>query len=271
MSKIFLSHTSTDKAFVRKLAADLRNYGHTVWMDEAEINTRDSLIREVSDGIDAIDYIAAVLSGASIGTNWVEKELKTATTRPFKGKWVPVLPLIIEQVALPAFLEGKDCTDFSDPGEYKVKLQQLLDSLGDSKLVTPADYKALQIIQKELIRTKEIIDLHRIVSKKPVDYSVLSTRSAELQELIASENEEFPEYAPINNVYAFQMKEFLVTNGVMMNAIGRTLRRGWRVIEVYMNYCDQWADLERMYYAYNEMIQAQIAITPVPEPPLYKY
>ncbi len=58
MSKVFLSHSSVDKPFARKLAADLRANGHTVWIDEAEIIMRffDWKIRE---GIDDVDFVAA--------------------------------------------------------------------------------------------------------------------------------------------------------------------------------------------------------------------
>lgn len=66
MSKVFLSHTSKDKPFVRKLANDLRSYGHTVWIDEAEINIGDSLINKIRDGLDSVDFVAAILSKESI-------------------------------------------------------------------------------------------------------------------------------------------------------------------------------------------------------------
>lgn len=38
MSKVFLSHNHADKPFTRRLANDLRQAGHSVWIDEAEIN-----------------------------------------------------------------------------------------------------------------------------------------------------------------------------------------------------------------------------------------
>jgi hypothetical protein len=42
MSSIFLSHAFEDKQFARKLAKDLRQAGHIVWIDEAEIKVGDS-------------------------------------------------------------------------------------------------------------------------------------------------------------------------------------------------------------------------------------
>jgi hypothetical protein len=41
---IFLSHSSADKPFARRLAGDLRARGVRVWLDEAEIGIGDSLI-----------------------------------------------------------------------------------------------------------------------------------------------------------------------------------------------------------------------------------
>lgn len=43
---IFLSHTYTDKTFVRKLAADLEAHGIRYWLDEAEIKVGESLIEK---------------------------------------------------------------------------------------------------------------------------------------------------------------------------------------------------------------------------------
>jgi hypothetical protein len=49
---IFLSHTSEDKPFVRRLKESLENHGVTkVWLDEAEIQIGDSLIQKIDEGL----------------------------------------------------------------------------------------------------------------------------------------------------------------------------------------------------------------------------
>ena len=50
--KIFLSHTSKDKPFVRKIASILDVHGVNYWLDEAEIKVGDSLIGKIRSGID---------------------------------------------------------------------------------------------------------------------------------------------------------------------------------------------------------------------------
>jgi hypothetical protein len=39
MAKIFISHSSKDKEFVRQLKKDLEEFGHEIWLDEREIKT----------------------------------------------------------------------------------------------------------------------------------------------------------------------------------------------------------------------------------------
>ncbi len=43
MASIFISHSSEDKSFVRKLKNDLVQLGHNVWVDEGQIDIGDSI------------------------------------------------------------------------------------------------------------------------------------------------------------------------------------------------------------------------------------
>lgn len=256
MSKIFLSHTRIDKPFVRKLAADLRNYGHTVWIDEAEINIGDSLIGKIREGLDSVDFIAVILSKASIESEWVKKELEIASNREIKEKRVVVLPIKIEDVQLPGFLEGKFYGDFSSPDDYDEKLQLLLRSLGDSKQVTPTDKADLEKIRKELEEAKEVLNRHKKELNKVVEYS-LSTKSEKLREKIEWENKSHPEYAPINNVYAFEIGAVSITMGYLLFVLEKAKMRGGHQMEALLTIYDKWSDAERMLKAYFEMIQSQ--------------
>lgn len=124
---IFLSHTSDDKPFVRKLKNDLERHGVTkVWLDEAEIQIGDSLIKKIEEGLKMTKYIGVVLSPRSIKSKWVEKELDVAMNREIGSGEVVVLPLVIEECILPTFLEGKLYADFYSPEKYEDSLQKLL-------------------------------------------------------------------------------------------------------------------------------------------------
>jgi hypothetical protein len=124
---IFLSHTSEDKPFVRRLKESLVNHGVTkVWLDEAEIQIGDSLIKKIDEGLQMTKYIGVILSPRSIESNWVEKELEIAMNREIASGEVVVLPLVMEQCDLPTFLQGKLYADFYSPEKYDESLQKLL-------------------------------------------------------------------------------------------------------------------------------------------------
>jgi len=60
--RIFLSHSSIDKPFVRQLAGRLRLIGLTPWLDEVEIKPGASLIGEIERGLDLGPFLFPVVS-----------------------------------------------------------------------------------------------------------------------------------------------------------------------------------------------------------------
>jgi hypothetical protein len=112
------------------LATDLTAAGVRVWIDEAEIVVGDSLIQRIGAGIDAVDYLAVVLSPEATASAWVQKEVEIAMTREISGRTVKVLPLIYRPCSLPPFLEGKLYADFTRPESYESALRAVLHCLG---------------------------------------------------------------------------------------------------------------------------------------------
>ena len=61
MKKIFLSHTSKDKPFVRQLSSDLSLFGIPSWIDEAEIVFGESLIKKIQQSIESVALVVVVI------------------------------------------------------------------------------------------------------------------------------------------------------------------------------------------------------------------
>lgn len=127
--KVFLSHSHTDKRFVRSLAKKLTSKKIKVWIDEAEIRPGDSLIEKLRNAIDSVDVLIAVLSRASINSPWVKKEIEIATVREIKHKKLKVIPLLLNDVPLPGFLGGKLYADFTSPSLQEVNFPRLVKSI----------------------------------------------------------------------------------------------------------------------------------------------
>ena len=133
MPSVFLSHSSKDKAFTRKLAERLVQANVKVWLDEAELNIGDSLLTRISSAIEATDFVAVVISHSSVQSTWVQSELKMAMSKELADRKVVVLPIVIEPCELPMFLRDKLYADFSKPDDFDAPFARLLRALGVDK------------------------------------------------------------------------------------------------------------------------------------------
>jgi hypothetical protein len=133
MASVFLSHSSRDKFFARKLAETLAASGVQVWIDEAELRVGDSLITKISEAIQQADFVAAILSHNSVQSNWVRKELELALTQEIAGRRVKVLPILMEKCEIPDFLRDKVYADFTDSDDFDGPLSRVLHALGISR------------------------------------------------------------------------------------------------------------------------------------------
>lgn len=208
MSNVFLSHSHADKPFARRIAARLESEGHEVWIDEAEINIGDSLIEKIRDGIDQVDYVAAILSSASIGSEWVTRELDIASNREIEEKRVVVLPLLIEHVKLPGFLKGKFYGDFTDETQFDEVFNLLLRKLGGTKKLERATGNDISVLKEALADAQDVDNFRKahhyskntlililqrdIAGKYTID--ALDNILTYLEEVISTESDNFNRY-----------------------------------------------------------------------------
>jgi hypothetical protein len=175
MPSIFLSHTSSDKPFVRKLAIDLELQGVRSWIDEAEIRVGDSLIEKIRGGIDEMTHVAVILSPSAIASPWVQREVDVAMNQEIAGRIIKVLPVLYQQCNLPGFLLGKLYADFTDSSKYCEALERFVRSIGVvfnrraldlgnptsnlRRAVDRAAFRALPLLSKPFYRPFQYIGL----------------------------------------------------------------------------------------------------------------
>lgn len=124
MAKIFISHSSIDKAAVKRLCTDLRNNDVDVWLDEWEIDVGDNIVQKVQEGLKNATFVAIWLTQNSIEFGWVQKEWNATIYREISDKEVRVLPLLAEDCEIPYFLADKKHADFRS--RYQDGLDQIL-------------------------------------------------------------------------------------------------------------------------------------------------
>ena len=76
--KVFISHNSADKKFVRTLKTDLNENGIDTFFDEDSLEFGDSLMERLEEGIKESSHFIIILTPNSIKSNWVKNELKEA-------------------------------------------------------------------------------------------------------------------------------------------------------------------------------------------------
>lgn len=123
----FLSHSSKDKGFVRRLAADLVANGVKVWIDEQRILVGDSIPEKIAQGLAESDFFLIVVSRNSIESPWVKKELNNALVQEIERRKVAVLPIKLDDATMPGSIQDKHYADFR--GSYEEGLKKLLMSI----------------------------------------------------------------------------------------------------------------------------------------------
>ena len=109
---VFVSHSSKDKPFVRKLVDELQKHDLQVWFDEREMGVGDSISSGISAGLENADYLLVVLSPSSIESNWVKNELNAALMEEASNKGIVILPAVIEDCEIPMLLRDRIYADF---------------------------------------------------------------------------------------------------------------------------------------------------------------
>jgi len=111
-AKIFISHSSKDKQFATWLGTDLRAAGHTPWFDSWDICVGESIPEKISLDLTSADFAVVVLSSNSVRSKWVEREWHAKYWAELEENQTMVLPLLIEDCAIPELLKTKKYADF---------------------------------------------------------------------------------------------------------------------------------------------------------------
>ncbi|MFA0248031.1 toll/interleukin-1 receptor domain-containing protein [Vibrio sp. 10N.261.45.A4] len=253
MSKVFLSHSHADKPFARKLAASLRAAGHGVWIDEAEINIGDSLVEKIREGLDQVDFVAAILSSASIDSPWVTRELDIASNREIEEGRVVVLPLLVEKVELPGFLKGKFYGDFTNEDQYHAVVKLLLRQLGEPTAVAQVSKAEIEALKEALAfaKQREAEQEEQLAQHVAV---ALKGKSEKLVNAINAANQKYPAHAAINNLHAFEVSGMPIVLDYLLWAIGKAMRTGAHQLDSLLTMDNKWPEATSMFEAYMDVV-----------------
>src|SRR5262249_44993424 len=115
MPSAFLSHSTPDDFFVGELESLLRAMGYDrVFNDSRSIAPDAEFWPEIERGIRGCDALVVVITRASAGSVWVQKEVEYARSQSKR-----VIPLWIEDCEVPDVFKARDVIDFRPKNRVK--------------------------------------------------------------------------------------------------------------------------------------------------------
>ena len=166
--KVFISHNSRDKSFVRKLAGDLREHGVGLWLDELEMSPGDSLMAKIASGIEDARYFVLIISPNSVESPWVDKELAAAFALEVERGEKFIIPAVLRDCKMPLLLKDKLYADFTE--SYEAGLLALLKGLVGRKrlrdvvFVPPGDFIFSEQRRRATVTRGFYIDTHCVTT-----------------------------------------------------------------------------------------------------------
>jgi hypothetical protein len=92
----FISHSSKDAEFLRRLYADLQSAGVRSWYAVEDLKIGDKFRDRIDESVRLHDKLLLVLSENSVSSQWVEKEVETALEKEREQKKTVLFPVQLD-------------------------------------------------------------------------------------------------------------------------------------------------------------------------------
>src|SRR4051812_28659177 len=100
MASVFISYAALYLIFTLRLAHDITQLGHQVWIDVWELAVGESLVGRIGEGLARADYLLVVLSPQSTQSAWIEREVEILTSIEIAERRTIILPLMIAECVM---------------------------------------------------------------------------------------------------------------------------------------------------------------------------
>src|SRR5713101_3759079 len=142
----FISYSSKDNSFARRLYNDLQNHNVRCWFAPEDLKWGERIRTGIDEAIRFHDKLLLILSKHSVTSGWVEREVKTALTREKKEKRTVLFPVRVDRAVFDSPFDWAieirhernigDFTRWKNHDDYQKAFTRLLRDLmtGDQKM-----------------------------------------------------------------------------------------------------------------------------------------
>jgi len=96
----FISYSSKDESFARRLCADLQANNVRCWFAPEDLKWGERIHRGIDEAISLHDKLLLILSKYSVASGWVEREVKIALARERKERSIVLFPVRLDKAVL---------------------------------------------------------------------------------------------------------------------------------------------------------------------------
>jgi tetratricopeptide (TPR) repeat protein len=132
MSKVFLSYSHSDEAFVRDLYRRLKGAGVECFFDRESIPWGANWVMELEKGLKQCDFIVLVLTPDFCQSMWSQKERTAAMAALSPEMHQRIKPLLLKECGdmLPLFLQDIQYIDVSTNDKFEMNYPEICKKLG---------------------------------------------------------------------------------------------------------------------------------------------
>jgi TIR domain len=114
VANVFVCYRGPGAVTAIRLASELRDAGHQVWLDEWEIGLGASIIGRMSEGLgDRAAYLLLCISRNGMDAPWISRDWLATLARRLEGHGVRILPVLLERGSSPRVVPGLPCADLA--------------------------------------------------------------------------------------------------------------------------------------------------------------
>ena len=96
----FISYSSKDDDFARRLHADLQQNGVRCWFAPEDLKIGDKFRTRIDESIRIYDKLMVILTEHSIGSTWVEEEVEAALEKERKSRTLVLFPIRLDDAVM---------------------------------------------------------------------------------------------------------------------------------------------------------------------------
>ena len=112
--RIFVSYSHQDKPVVDQIVTRLKADGHDVWIDSLKLRPGDNIQRKIAEGLEEADAFIVVVSENSFRSKSVQHEFAAIALQQISKRQQRIIPIRIDQSAVPSYLADRIYLDLSD-------------------------------------------------------------------------------------------------------------------------------------------------------------